>query len=372
VPADTELKAIAAIVVSTMLWSSALEAQSTAAGDEPVPQYRFDPTWPVLPLPNKWQFQGITGLTVDDQDRIWVLQRPGDFDIDPIFQIPNRTTNYAALDPPTASCCLKPVAILAFDMEGNLLEAWDQPGGASGHLILADAEGYVWVGSDTIRKTMSRADVGNPEPGAVSPDTPLIVGRVEGGDFDEAARELYVTDSYLRGRVLVYDMDTFEFKRGWGAYGKPLVEIGIEAPVPYTPGNHDAPDFRGHVTIAVAQDGEVYVADRVSDRIQVFTRDGVFVREFTVAPETLGRGSTGGIAFSPLPEQRYLYVSDIMNNVIWIVNRRDGRTLGHFSYFGRNGGGLHWAHMVATDRAGNVYTGEVDTGKRVQRFRYEP
>jgi hypothetical protein len=25
-------------------------------------------------------------------------------------------------------------------------------------------------------------------------------------------------------------------------------------------------------------------------------------------------------------------------------------------------------HMVATDSKGNVYTGEVDTGKRVQRF----
>jgi len=50
------------------------------------------------------------------------------------------------------------------------------------------------------------------------------------------------------------------------------------------------------------------------------------------------------------------------------VNRADGRTLGHFSFFGRSGGGLHWVHMVATDSRGNVYTGEVDTGKRVQRF----
>ncbi len=204
------------------------------------------------------------------------------------------------------------------------------------------------------------------------PSVELIVGRVEGGDFDESAREIYVTDSYLRGRVLVFDMDTLEFKRGWGAYGKPLSEIGIERPAPYTPGNHGAADFRGHVTVAVSRDGEVYVADRVSDRIQVFTKQGEFIREFTVAPETLGRGSTGGMAFSPLPEQRYMYISDIMNNVIWIVNRADGETLGHFSFFGRNGGGLHWVHMVATDAAGNVYTGEVDTGKRVQRFLAQP
>jgi sugar lactone lactonase YvrE len=247
----------------------------------------------------------------------------------------------------------------------------------SGHLIIADSEGSIWVGTDMMRKytrdgkliaTMERADIESPEPGQVPADTPLVVGRVEGGDFDESARELYLTDNYLRGRVLVFDMDTLEFKRGWGAYGKPLSEISATPPDAYTPGNHAAEDFRGHVTIALSHDGEVYVADRRSDRIQVFSTQGEFLREFTVAPETLGRGSTGGMAFSPLPDQRYMYVSDIMNNVIWIVNRADGKTLGHFSFFGRNGGGLHWVHMVATDLSGNVYTGEVDVGKRVQRF----
>ena len=93
----------------------------------------------------------------------------------------------------------------------------------------------------------------------------------------------------------------------------------------------------------------------------------MFVREFTVAPETLDRGSTGGMTFSR-PEQTFVYISDIMNNVVWIVNRADGKTLGHFGFFSHAGGGFHWLHMVATDSKGNVYTGEVDTGKRVQRF----
>jgi hypothetical protein len=57
-----------------------------------------------------------------------------------------------------------------------------------------------------------------------------------------------------------------------------------------------------------------------------------------------------------------------MNNVVWIVNRAEGQTLGHFGFFSHAGGGFHWLHMVATDSKGNVYTGEVDTGKRVQRF----
>jgi len=358
-------------------------ASAQSGSNQDPPQLTFDATWPQLPLPYKWEFEGVTGLIVDHDDVIWVLHRPDDYDGDPIFGTENNRTNYASLDPPSASCCLKPEAVLAFSQQGELLHHWNLADGISGHLILADSEGNIWVGTDTVRKytrdgellaTMPRSE--NPAPGggpsAVTvdpPSIPLIAGRVEGGTFDEAARELYITDNLYRGRVLVFDIDTFEFKRGWGAYGKPLAEISTARPPPLT-GNDDHyhTDFRGHVTIAVAADGEVYVADRNSDRVQVFTKRGEFKREFVVAPETLGRGSTGGLAFSPLPDQSYIYMPDIMNNVVWIVDRAAGETVGHFGFFGRNGGGFHWLHMVATDSAGNVYTGEVDTGKRVQRF----
>ena len=130
-----------------------------------------------------------------------------------------------------------------------------------------------------------------------------------------------------------------KFKRGWGAYGKPLSEINMNPTERYDPKNPPAKDFMGHLTLSVTRDGFAYAADRQADRVQVFTKQGKFVKEFAVAPETLDRASTGGLTFSPPPEQRFIYISDIMNNVIWIVNRADGKTLG-----------------------------EVDTGKRVQRF----
>lgn len=371
------------ILVASIVVSGGITACSQSSSQTSVPQHTFDATWPQLPLPYQWEFEGVTGLIVDHEDIIWVLHRPDDYDGDPIFGGENRSTNYASLDPPTASCCLKPEAVLAFSQNGELLHHWNLADGISGHLILADSEGNIWVGTDTIRKytrdgellaTMPRSQ--SPAPGggpqAVTldpPDIPRIAGRVEGGTFDEAERELYITDNLYRGRVLVFDMDTFEFKRGWGAYGKPLSEISAARPAPLSPeGNHYAEDFRGHVTIAVAADGDVYVADRNSDRIQVFTKQGEFRREFVVAPETLGRGSTGGLAFSPLPDQAHLYVPDIMNNVVRIIDRSTDEVVGQFGFFGRNGGGFHWLHMVATDSMGNVYTGEVDTGKRVQRF----
>jgi hypothetical protein len=38
----------------------------------------------------------------------------------------------------------------------------------------------------------------------------------------------------------------------------------------------------------------------------------------------------------------------------------------HFGLFGHTGGGFYWFRMVATDSKGNVYTGEMGTGKRDQ------
>src|SRR5215831_9349999 len=85
-----------------------------------VPTFKFDGAWPKLPLPNQWTFEGITGLTVDKDDVVWVLERPGDFDDDPIFRRAEVTENYGSLKPPTAMCCKKPPAVLAFDQSGNL------------------------------------------------------------------------------------------------------------------------------------------------------------------------------------------------------------------------------------------------------------
>ena len=43
--------------------------------------------------------------------------------------------------------------------------------------------------------------------------------------------------------------------------------------------------------------------------------------------------------------------------------------LGRFGGNGRMAGQFHWIHTLAVDSRGNVFTTEVDTGKRVQRFR---
>ena len=338
--------------------------------------YVFDGSWPKLPLPNQWTFGGVTGLAVDNDDLVWVLHRPNDL---------NDTENFAAVDPQQAECCVKAPAVLAFDQGGDLVHSWDTQ---QGHTLMVDSKGQVWVGSDTFRiytkpgtlvAEFPRSPQRSSPPGpasargggplglAIPAGTEMLVRGVEGASFDEPAREVYVIDNYLGGRVLVFDIDTYAFKRGWGAYGKPLGEI---APMPRPDYDPNVPlttysDFLGHVTIFVAG-SDVYVADRQANRIQVFTKSGEFVREFSVAPETLGDGSAVGLSLTG--DGRSLFVGDHMNNVVWLVDRSTDAVTARIGYLGRNGGGFNALHMVATDSLGNLYTGEVDPNNRVQRF----
>jgi sugar lactone lactonase YvrE len=339
------------------------------------PRYKFDAEWPKVPLPNKWWMGGVTGLDVDADDNVWVLNRPADLD---------ETENYATLNPPTAECCVKPPAVIAFNRQGDVIASFDAP---QGHGMAVDAAGNVWIGSDRIRKytregrqvgeiarVSDRQPGGNATPDALAafrgkykPDNPLIIGGLEELRADDQRRELYAIDSYLGGRVLVYDMDTLQFKRGWGAYGKPLAQIST-APSRFVKDAPPPKDFVGHVTLNVSRDGLVYAADRQGNRIQVYTRDGTFQKEFFIATSTLDRGSAGGVAFSADRQQRHLFISDIQNNTIWILDRDDGKVLGRIGSPGNNGGQFHGLHMIATDSRGNIYTGEVQAGERVQRF----
>ncbi len=382
------------------------------------PHYKFDPDWPKLPLPNKWWMMGVTGLAVDKDDNVWVLDRPNDID---------GTQNYAMLNPPTAECCIAPPSMIHFDKNGNVIGSFNPP---EGHGMAVDSKGFVYIGNavdgmNTVRKYDPKTGsvlaeiprVPEKEPGGgggegaqevpalgpggtgataaartaarggnqvdaaaraaataafrtkYPPTTPMIVGQIEEVRLDEPAREIYCADSYLGGRVMVFDLDTFAFKRGWGAYGHALSEISTDRKDrDYTPGGPEPKEFRNHLTINISNDGLVYAADRGANRIDVTTKQGKFVKEFTLAIETGNRGSAGGVAFSADPKQRYLFISDISNNTVWILNREDGKVLGRIGSAGDFGGQFHGLHMIATDSKGNIYTGEVQAGERVQRF----
>jgi len=201
------------------------------------------------------------------------------------------------------------------------------------------------------------------------PTTPMIVGGIEEIRTDDAANEIYIADNAFGGRVMVFSLDTFKFKRGWGAYGHKLSEISMNPKDhDYTPNGPEPKEFRGHLTFNFSNDGLVYAADRMANRIDVTDKQGNFKQEFVMAPWTGVGGSTGGVMFSNDKDQKFLYISDLTNNHVWFLDRKTGKVLGTLGQMGQNAGSFFGLHMEATDSKGNLYTGEVFYGERVQRF----
>ncbi len=344
------------------------------------PQYRPDIDWP-KPLPNKWLIQSVTGMYVDDEDNIWVLNRPE--------SIGGDEAN-AEADPPISECCVRPPAVLKFDQEGNLLASWGSENYVEGwptspHTIFTDSEGNVWIGGSQAGDTLLKftadgeliSDFGHRGPtfDGLARDQPqdnqqtdLLLRGTASADLDEEAGEIYIADGYLNKRVMVYDVNTGAFKRGWGAYGAPLEEITNEPYQIREPSTPPLPYFSTVHCVQLSNDGLVYVCDRVGNRIQVFTKEGEYLKEFVVAPETLARGTAGMVSFSPDPEQRFIFLSDIQNGVIWILNRETGEIAGRFGRRGYGAGELMLMHLAVSDSDGNVYTGEVGDAGRVQKF----
>jgi DNA-binding beta-propeller fold protein YncE len=197
----------------------------------------------------------------------------------------------------------------------------------------------------------------------------MIVGGIEEIRTDDAANEIYVADNAFGGRVMVFSLDTFQFKRGWGAYGHKLSEISTNpADHGYSPNGPMAKEFVGHLTFNFSNDGLVYAADRAGNRIHVTDKQGNFKKEIRMAEWTGIGGAAGGVMFSPDKAQQFLYISDLTNNHVWFLNRLDGKIVGQMGSMGQNAGQFFGVHMEAVDSKGTLYTGEVFYGERVQRF----
>ena len=179
-------------------------------------------------------------------------------------------------------------------------------------------------------------------------------GGPAGFSFDMQASEAYVADGMRNHRVAVIDMNTGAIKRMWGAYGNKPNDADTAK---YTPGT-SAKQFNVVRCAELSNDGMVYVCDSQNDRIQVFKKDGSFVKEKTVAPNTLGAGSVWDIAFSRDPQQTYIFLADGTNEKVRIVLRDTLAEITNFGDGGRQPGQFFGVHSIATDSKGNVYTTE--------------
>ncbi len=251
--------------------------------------YEYQPEWAKLPAGRG--FQGISGVAVDSQDRVYVFQRQG---------------------PP----------VLVFDRDGNLVSAWERRDGVpadahhihvgpddSVYLVDRDAHqvlrysthGELLASLGTRRRAALQAPFNHPADICVAPS----------GD-------LFVADGYGNSSVHRFAAD-----------GSHITSFG-------SPGSGPG-QFRVPHSIRVSHDGRVYVADRENNRVQVFTGDGTFLEQWTDFKCPMG---------VHIDARQTVYVTDQVPRIS-ILNL-DGELLARGRTF-------EYAHQVYTDSRGDIY-----------------
>ena len=411
------MRSLALLVAAVGVIAFTPTALSQSPGGARAPRYQVQALWPRPFADQSWVLGSITGVTVDAQNHVWVVHRGAD-------SLENNEKGMM-LNPPSSSICCKAAPfVLELDQAGTVLTSWGGPGQGyqwpqSPGSLAVDSKGNVWITAAGLEPAPARgrgpndptaaeqpAAAGRRGGGTPAPPAPADAhvikfardgkflrqigtpGKMDGPDsrttlnrpsavaFDAAANEVFVADTGNR-RIVVFDADSGEYKRHWFAYGE---KTGGAAPPPYAPGDPPAKSFRDVTCIEIARDGTVYVCDRSSNRIQVFQKNGTFVREAIISKNTLGAtvsgqfgvvssyGSAWDLAFSSDAQQRYVFVANGHDKKVHILQRDTLTEVGSFGSGGRYPGQFLAVGSIAIDAQGNVYTGEQHHGKRVQKF----
>lgn len=370
------LTVIALLVMCAVAQREHIAVAQSGNSAKRMPVFEVDAAWPKVP--NDWALGVVSSVATDRRDHVWILHRP-------------RTVQEnlkAKAAPP----------VLEFDAGGRFVRAWGGPATdydwpVTEHGIIVDHQDNIWIGGSGITDDMllkftnegtfisqigaRGASKGNADTRNVNRPADLFV--------HPATNEAFVADGYGNRRVVVFDAATGAFKRMWGAFGnapdndppagapraggaagrqgKPAA-----APVLDTEGP-GAPRFANPVhAIKISNDGLVYVADRQNRRVQVFTLDGKYVTQVFINRAGPAAGSAAGLAFSPDAQQQFLYVSDLGNSHIAVLDRQTLQVLYQFGARGPKPGDFQAPHHLAVDSKGNLYTAEVNPGNRAQKL----
>ncbi len=338
-------------------WFSSAQAQSRA-----LPTFEVDRAWPKVPP--QWKLGDPSSIAIDAQDNVWVLHRP-------------RT-----LKPADAAKAAPPVIV--FNTAGNFIKAW---GGAGNgyewpereHGIHIDYKGFVWLGGnscptnglpglkpvadDQLLKFTQEGkfvmQIGKSNQSKGNADTKNLHRPADVWVY-QPTNELFVADGYGNHRVAVFDADTGAFKRMWGAFGNKPADDDHCQIVAQTSFSDPGPQQLSIVhAIRVAKDGTVYVADREYRRVQMFTKDGKFVKQLVRKDIPFARD----LALSPDANQQFLYVG--AEKGIFIVDRKTLEIVGNIEPPGIIGAG----HQIATDSKGNIYIAQTTAGMQKLTFK---
>jgi len=354
------------LTLMIMAFGQAARSQSAALAP---PTFRFDPSWP-KELPDNWLVGNVVGVAVDSRDNVWITHRPA-------------SQAGAEKTPP----------VLAFDPAGTLIHSWGGPStgydwGTQAHGLYVDYKDNVWVGFGgglpydiKSKATTDNAhilkftpagkfllQIGKFGQGAEGSNSTTLLGQPTDIAVDPKTDEAYITDGYTNRRVIVVDANTGAYKRHWGAFG----QRPDDAPVPAF--SRTAPPRRQFDTphcAVIANDGMVYICDRGNQRIQVFQKNGTFVKDAVISTK-LADGQVGGtpwdIAMSTDSQQTFIFLADGGNHRVHTLRRDTLEVVSSFGRRGRWAGQFESPHSIAIDSKGNLFVAETLDGRRAQKF----
>ncbi len=350
-------------------------AKSAAGGKRLAPKFVVEPGW--ARIPNGWTLGQVSAVTVDPAtDHVWIVQRY------------RNVKKGVPTGPP----------VMEFDQAGNYVQGWGGPREgyawpSSEHGIYIDYKGFVWIGGqgadDEIFKFKKDGtfvmQIGKSRSKKSNADTDQFNKPADVFVYPKT-NELFVADGYGNRRIIVFDADTGAYKRMWGAYGKaPQDDPATPAAKPtrllateFDAKDPGAAQFGTIHGVKVSNDGYVYAADREGKRVEVFTLGGTYLNQIWVdrfCEDNYGDCGTGQtaetVAFSPDAAQRFLYVASVAPERIWVYDRKTLEPLESFGRVGIGPGEFDVLHSLAVDSKGNLYTGEVQDGRRLQKFAYK-
>jgi hypothetical protein len=363
------LKAVAIVGVAPAVLPSAFkitDADSTTTLVAPV-RFRVDPLWP-RPLPRDpvtgryWVTGEVAGNAVDSRDLLYTINRRNLIDTEQRNASPSP-------------------AFLVYNRAGRVVNSATPPVLPDGlHGCFVDYQENVWIGgnadalvqkySHDLRTLLLQIGVkgrfdssDGTAAGTPTNSSRTFLNRPADIAVDPENGDVYIADGYGNRRVVVFDRNG-NYLRQWGSQGTVAeAEAGV--------GGKFLAVVHG---VNIGNDGLVYVNDRKGNRIQVFRKDGSFVRNIWVNmglglndPAVIG--TSWDLAFSRDRNQRLIYVADGEEQLVWTVNHASGATRGSFGRPGHMPGEFSYLHTLAVDSHGDLYTAETIGGRRNQRFR---
>lgn len=333
-----------------------------------VPEIPYDSVADFLKLPPNLYLGEATGVAVNSKGHVFVLSRGN------------------TIGPAYGAAATQ---LLEFGPDGKFLReigrnlyAW-----SFGHAVRVDSHDNIWAvdkGSDMIVEFSPAGRVlmvfGRKKEAADENDGPWTHVKPPRAAIDGEFRQptdvtwdregnIFISDGYINSRVAKFDKNG-DWVKQWGEPGQ-------------GPGEFNTPH-----SIAADAQGNIYVADRGNRRIQVFDRDGKFLREIKIdvpappdarvwmgsrpgpdASRTMQPGSPWAICITPGPTQ-YLYSADAFPGRIYKLSL-DGKVLGMLGRTGHQLKQFGWIHELACPSENEIYAAEL-LNWRVQKLVLHP